>query len=395
MKRPALALCAGLLLLGLVPGSALAVPSVINLDQHDEWNSSDFNQLAPTYVTGQVFTVGKTGMLSGVDLYLQGTGSGIDITASIYAVSGGLPTSNSGLPSADVDVQTAGWYHFEFYGPLSVTVGQKYAIVFSLVDGDNLNDASAWYSSGITYTGGAAVRETGSAWGAISGASDFAFRTYVDQVTTNLAWDKTSVQAGATTPLTLTETFTFSNGSEANGYTVALGSDVSEPDLPAWFTLGSITCTFQDGGQTPTPFAGTLCPTTGTFSGTVPQLENGDLATLKIVFVGTAHPTAAAAGTNGVTGGMGCLNYPPVESVVQPNDIGPNCAVGTASVAVVAAASTSTVAPTAAPTPPPTSTQSGSSSETPSAILGVLPLGLVACFGALFLLVKRSRQRTI
>jgi len=64
-------------------------------------------------------------------------------------------------------------------------------------------------------------------------------------------------------------------------------------------------------------------------------------------------------------------------------------------VAVVAAASTSTVAPTAAPTPPPTSTQSGSSSETPSAILGVLPLGLVACFGALFLLVKRSRQRTI
>src|ERR1035437_3579597 len=89
MKRRALAICASLLLVGLVPGSTLAI-STSNLDQ---WNNpaAGLGHFASGAVNlAQTFTAGGYGLLSGVDLYLS-LGGGGGLSASIEATDSGLP----------------------------------------------------------------------------------------------------------------------------------------------------------------------------------------------------------------------------------------------------------------------------------------------------------------
>jgi len=169
MKRRALALCAGILLLGLLPGATLAgnptPPS--NAANLDQWNNPDtvnFNGENGTYPSGQpfsfgqTFTAGKTGMLSEVALNL-GVDSADNFTVDIYNVdqSTGLPTGPSlASTSASLsDVALSIWVYFSFPVPLSVTKNAQYAIVFST--GDN---AEA-YGSSDTYAGGQALTDKG------------------------------------------------------------------------------------------------------------------------------------------------------------------------------------------------------------------------------------------
>jgi hypothetical protein len=75
MKRRGLALCAGLLLLGLLPGSALALATV---DQKNETANHDTSTSGIRLA--QTFKAGHTGSMTGVDLRLF-TSSGTTVIA--------------------------------------------------------------------------------------------------------------------------------------------------------------------------------------------------------------------------------------------------------------------------------------------------------------------------
>ena len=90
MRRRALALGAALLLIGLMPGSALS-KGLPNLNQWNVWevgHSVGMGQVA------QTFTPNKTGMLSAVSLYVTGTEVPATISIAIQNVDG------SGVPDA-------------------------------------------------------------------------------------------------------------------------------------------------------------------------------------------------------------------------------------------------------------------------------------------------------
>ena len=388
MKRLALSLAVGLLLVGLVPGAALAnvpVPAA-NLDQSNNTQVFDANTFGEGayYGFAQTFTVGKTGMLSGVDLYMSQSGSS-SLTVRIDSLGGsGRPDGND-YAHGSATVGAAAWYHFGFISPFAVTIGQIYVIVCG-----TCADAIPQGTSADSYTGGYAMiddnqppNDTGWSWGiGFPAVADFAFRTHVDQVTTTLSWNKTSVPAGVSTALTLTETFTFSNGGEGHLYGIALGG-ASLGGLPAWFTLATIVCTYQDDSNTPYTYTGPPnCPVSGTFETTIEPDDSGNLGTLTIVVTGTAHPAAGDHGTVAQTGGESCLGYAATD-VVHPNQPGPNCAIGSTSVGVG-------VVP--APTAPPTTTDAGRSSGNPDGIIWFLPIGLVAFVGALVFATRRRRQ---
>jgi hypothetical protein len=168
MRRRALTLFAGIVLLGLMPGPVLAASVV---DQSDEgWGPS-----AGGHDLAQTVTVGLTGMLTGVDLFLYSANGWTD-TVSIQTIErvSRKPTGST-LASATISVTGEQWYHIEFATPVSLIAGGRFAIVLS--QGGNCS----WdYSSGH-YSRGEAL-EYGSAWTNLLGDVnlDFAFRTYMD-----------------------------------------------------------------------------------------------------------------------------------------------------------------------------------------------------------------------
>ena len=126
MKRSALALCAGLLVLGLMPGSALATSGVL-----DQSNASTGLSAGTSGMLAQTFTAGKTGSLTEVDLYMEGDNAHA-INVTIQATTGGLPngtvlaTSGFGTPP-----NVVAWVPFSISSQPSITSGTMYAIVFS------------------------------------------------------------------------------------------------------------------------------------------------------------------------------------------------------------------------------------------------------------------------
>jgi hypothetical protein len=162
MKRRGLALCAGVLLLGLLPGSVLAKPGV---DQQMTDCTTGFG----SHPFAQTFTTGMTGTLTGVDLNLTET-SKKSITVSIFSAPFGTPTGLS-LASGSTTVNFSGWYSFDFSIPLSVTAERKYAIVFDVGTG------SACGSNANKYLRGEALVQNPT-WSVLTGA-DFAFKTYM------------------------------------------------------------------------------------------------------------------------------------------------------------------------------------------------------------------------
>src|ERR1035437_2065176 len=331
MKRRALAICASLLLVSLVPGSTLAI-STSNLDQ---WN----NPVQPGNVAGgafnlaQTFTAGKSGLLSGVDLYLW-LGGGVSLTVSIEATTtSGLPTGPALVSASSTVSSTPGWVHFSFLTPLSVLKDSVYAIVISPTA------SGVWYGSTNTYTGGQAfIWEA--PWTAETDPAVFAFRTYVDTVGTQLLWNKPQITAGTSTPLTLTATMTYVNGVEATHYGDFLG-----PPVPTWFTPTGITCS-----DTANVIVQADCTLANFGSGfaSFPASATGDILTVTVT--GTAAPTSTDVGTPGTAMANACIYYTALTF----------CSDATASVDVIAAAATPT--PTAAATP----TRTAAATPTPT-----------------------------
>ena len=168
MKRRTLAIVTAALVLGLMPGSAIAGGG------GDQGAAAHDLKIGGPRTYAQTVTVGVTGQLTGVDLYLFETNPA-KMTASIMLLDRmtRLPIG-SAKASATVTISDMGWYHFEFAKPVSFIAGGRFAIVFSV---------TAWgvaYASLGSYPNGQAL-ELSSAWGTLDGKPNlaFAFATWV------------------------------------------------------------------------------------------------------------------------------------------------------------------------------------------------------------------------
>lgn len=359
MRHRAIALCAGVLLLGMLPGSALGIDPA-NIDQKNI--PGDTDRSAPAEVLlAQTFTAGKTGTLVEVDLDIAGKGepsATVEIRATDRTT--GLPTGGPlATSSASLPIDFT-WLHFVFTPPLGVTSGTKYAII--LIS----NDETMVATSGNVYAGGEALFNTG-VWSDLSliytGVADLGFETFVDTATPELRWDQTSVQAGVSTPLTLTETVRFVNGDQASHYNTQLTSP-----LPAWFKPTGVTCS-----DTAAEFAPADCTLAGFkngFGSHIDSVSGGDVVTIKLT--GTADPVATDVGPASVSA-EGCIGYSGQVPAL------PGACASTAARITVAGA------PTASPT-------SGSPFDSPGLVLWLLPIGLVAVLVGLLALALRRRR---
>ncbi len=379
MKRSAFAMGAAMLLLGLMPGSTLAAgPS--NLDQSTAVVTG--SSLRLSVEVAQTFTAGKTGMLSAVDMWMTGSGS---IAVSIKDTASALPTGPDLATASSIAALTGRWMHFRFPNPPVVVSGTQYAIVFNT----GTLVAASW--SPDNYPGGQALMNGSSGWVPIDILTpDWAFQTYVDTVTPQFVWDKASITAGATTPLTLTATMTYSHSTEAAGYMAVLKA------LPSWFTVTGMTC------PTPYPFGCTVAD----FRAESGFGTSGSGDILSFILVGTANPALSDVGVSGVADGKACIYY----QAWNPF----SCVDGSGSVAVVAPAEATpaptasampTPTPDATPTPTPTPSQSlqgatlppttagaGPASDGTDGAIWLLPVGLFAFFGGAFALFIRRRR---
>jgi hypothetical protein len=169
MKRRTLAIVTAALVLGLMPGSAIAGGGV------DQDSAAHDLKFGGPRTLAQTVTAGVTGQLTGVDLYLY-EAHGNNTTASIMFLDRvtRLPIG-SVQASATVTISSSEhWYHFEFTTPVSLIAGGRFAIVFS-VTGSGVASASLG-----SYPNGQAL-EKGSAWASLTGNAnlDFAFATWV------------------------------------------------------------------------------------------------------------------------------------------------------------------------------------------------------------------------
>jgi hypothetical protein len=176
MKRLIPVAGAVLLLLGLSAGSAVAA-NPANIDQQ---NGTDSVANIAGQTFAQTITVGKAGKFSSVDLWLGGAGS---VTVDITAVDGSdHPTGSSLASGSGTSSATAGWVNFAFASPISVTVGQRYAIEFTTGGSGPFAYATAAnaYSGGNMYFAGNAAGPWTAGSTIQEPVTDLAFRTYVD-----------------------------------------------------------------------------------------------------------------------------------------------------------------------------------------------------------------------
>jgi hypothetical protein len=180
MKRRVFGLLAGLAILGLLPGSALAAvfPDQSNGAGGSYTGDAKFSQ---------TFTAGMSGALTEVDLYLGINGSETD-SMSIQNVNGSSLPDGTTLASTTASISGSNisdpaWFEFAFTTPTYVTSGTQYAIVVTTTN------AQIYGTTGNGYGGGAAwewvTSQGNSYWlGFGTDLGDFSFKTYVDTAAT-------------------------------------------------------------------------------------------------------------------------------------------------------------------------------------------------------------------
>ena len=366
MRFRMVSLLAGTALLALSAGGVLAIADTE--DQHQDvadaaaWDAGDFGG-------AQTFTAGISGGIDRVSLWGMTTGWSIAVE-----IHDGDPTGTLlGTSSTNIPPTSGTWLDVAFSPAVQVTALSSYAIV--------LKPSGAVRIGGTcganAYSGGQALVYKNNTWQAIASTpsfesciTDFAFRTFVTPMqTTNLQWDKTQITAGKTTPLTLTETFTFAEIVRVDVVAPA-GSfvtwSVKQVALPAWFTVAGITCSSQ--------IANADCVLANAVPGsTIPVTPDG--LPIIIRLTGTASPDASAGGTTGTANGEGCVT--PVGS--DPVAV---CVADQASVAVGAFDVTAA----------PTTTGSGGSSRD-----SMPQLAILACLalGGLGIAAVEAQRRSI
>jgi hypothetical protein len=165
MKRRALELCAGLLLLGLTSGSALAASDVRDAFNDNFSGSDGVNSGAQSYA--QTFKALHTGTVDEVILFMS-CESNSNIVATVEGTSAGAPDGTDPLASsASSGVDTDSWY--SFHPSYFITAGTQYAITFNIPEG------CLAYAKGDAYADGQAFAGATGSWGVIDPAADFLF----------------------------------------------------------------------------------------------------------------------------------------------------------------------------------------------------------------------------
>jgi hypothetical protein len=338
--------------MALLPGSTLA-SFIGTVDQENTViGNGGTNSSQPL---AQTFTAGKTGLLTQIQLSMRATGG--DMGLQIEATTGGLPNGTVLATTVHTTPSNlSNWCAFSLVSPIPVIAGTTYAIVFDMTPLTGVPTAD---SSGDTYSGGQALLNSGSSWGAVNGiVLDWDFKTLVDPQTTTVHWDKTHVYAGTTTPLTLTETVVFPGLFDPLVESVA---------LPSWFTVTGVACSSQ--------IAPADCIVANVAPGSsMAATSNGD--PVVVTLTGTASPALGAAGTVGAGRAEGCMDY----SVSAPNI----CVTGQANVSVLAIGII----------PAPTATASSLPANAPNSSILWLPIGLIGFLGTALLLIRRRQQLT-
>jgi hypothetical protein len=361
VKRPVIALSAAALLLSMLSGTALGVPISGTLDQANETASSSSHTGA---TEAQTFTAGITGQLTTVELwalYLQPTvvapgavrpNGSPAISLDIRNAAAGLPTGGALATATGNPGASAGWVVFTLSTPIPVVSGTQYAIVFTISPYANVFLAGS-------YSGGTRVGQVGGSWVA-DATTDYAFRTYVWAQSTTLHWSQGQVPGGASTPVTLTETFTFpATDPQAVGASWA----VVTAALPAWFTPTGVVCSVGVADCAvdhlgPAKFMSVA--------------HTASPLTVIVTISGTAAPAAGDIGTLGTASGRGCS----IAVVAEP--VPTACIDADAALAVVAVVTT----------PPPGTAESAPAGSEGSASWP-LPAALAGLFGLAYALNKR------
>ena len=374
MKRRALALLAGILLLGLLPGSASAITPT-PLDQSNAMEANHTLGSGNTLDLAQTFQAGKTGMMTEADLWMDG---GQSVNLELHDVSGGQPGTNVLASAIATEPGGAGgWTHFVFSNPYGVTAGTEYALVF------DTSSAGAVYGSSNTYLNGQAWILSSGSWVSVAAPSfpdrpDWAFRTYVDTVAVDLHWDKAQILGGHGTTLTLTIAATFTYGAQLQSYNMGVVS------LPSWFTPTVFTCPAS------VPLAN--CNLTALMTTGVTFAPASGYETQTVTMTGTASPAAGDIGTPGVGEAGACMEYRVLTAgQFNPSAGPPNCSIPTASVDVVSVLPSPSLRVTA----PPTNAGAEPASSGPDGAVPLLPIALLAFFGGALVMVSRRRRRLI
>ncbi|SET44071.1 PEP-CTERM protein-sorting domain-containing protein [Nitrosomonas marina] len=184
----------GVILLLPIPSNAIPV-----IDQSQTVNGGGTNNITYVNRLAQTFTVGMSGLFTGIDILAQGLGSDPDITVSIQSLdTNGFPDDSNILGSSTLSgpsliTSSPTDWHFDFLASnIVVNAGDQLALVLSSTDDPwSTGDVSVVFwgphsSLGDFYTGGGYFatwdQNTGQDCGWCSaGGRDMYFRTYVDQ----------------------------------------------------------------------------------------------------------------------------------------------------------------------------------------------------------------------
>jgi uncharacterized repeat protein (TIGR01451 family) len=306
MKRRALAMCAGILLLGMLPGSALA-GSAGDLDQSNASIETTCSGHADELA--QTFTAGKSGTLSEVDLWMSWDGTGTaTVAASIESTSSGAPVGPALATATATVTSTPAWVQF-FPTPLvTIASGTAYAIVFT-------PGSHVWICNADDYSAGQTWDRDG-AWYRYSWEHhSFAFQTFVAAAATaappaiSAAFAAPSTMVGQAVALKFTITNAAGNGALTGvGVTETLPSGLSVSNGSASACGGTLTETapsgivlsggsLADGAscQVSAMVTGSAVGSYATTSGAVSSTEGGTGNTATASINVDAYPTIAAA----------------------------------------------------------------------------------------------------
>ncbi len=235
MKHRLLAAAAGLLLVFSMPGLSLAAGVL------DQSNTVNDMGMGGSVSLAQTFTVGITGELAGVDVYLK-VPAGSMIQIDIETVDRSTKWPKSVLTKAKGPWTGPGWFHVEVAAAhLHFVAGAQLAIAFTLPDLTSTVGASA----DTAYPQGKGWRLDGPGWHWTALGRDLDFRTYMipdPPAATPTPTPKPTVKpTAAATPTLFSPT--------------ATDSPVASPDMPSPTVITSPSAA-ASAQATPDPPAG-------------------------------------------------------------------------------------------------------------------------------------------
>lgn len=160
------------------------------VDQQNTSLSNTGNLFSATSWAAQTFTAGVTGLLTKVDVNLycgSCTGTFPNLTLSLRATSGGLPTgvdiATATIPGFNGDFGSAAYYTATFGAPPTLIAGALYALVVRPVSNPSAGSYVLPFSATNVYANGQrlsnfAANDSGVTW--VAQTTDAGFKTYVD-----------------------------------------------------------------------------------------------------------------------------------------------------------------------------------------------------------------------